>query len=141
MDEFTTGIFLMRDLEEQRFRRLVEDYFNRSMLPWLHTTFPDTIRMPSGKMGKYTYPEPADGPIELSARVSDFFSWMGEHWTGEKRVQVRYDLLAPNYRTVQKTWDLTGFWKNTYPEVRKELRGRYPKHPWPEDPLAPLPPK
>jgi len=47
-------------------------------------------------------------------------------------LRVRYDILAPNYRTAQKTWNLSDFWQNTYPEVRKELRGRYPKHPWPE---------
>ena len=57
--------------------------------------------------------------------------------TGFVRVAVdddgnpAYDILAPNYRTVQKTADLTGFWKNTYPEVKKELKRRYPKHPWP----------
>lgn len=135
MDEFTSGIFLQRDLDEQRFRRIVEDYFNRSMLPWLHQTFPDTLRMPNGRIGKYLYPEPEEGPIEISARVADFFGWSGEHTIAEGRIKVRFDLLAPNYRTVQKTWDLSGFWKNTYAEVRKELRGRYPKHPWPEDPL------
>ena len=56
----------------------------------------------------------------------------GEHWIADKKLRVRYDILAPNFRSMQKTWDLTGFWKNTYPELRKELRGRYPKHPWPE---------
>ncbi|MNY70665.1 ATP-dependent RNA helicase HrpB [compost metagenome] len=49
----------------------------------------------------------------------------------EGRVQALFDILAPNYRTVQKTFDMTGFWANTYPEVKKELKRRYPKHPWP----------
>jgi ATP-dependent helicase HrpB len=52
------------------------------------------------------------------------------------RVRVRLHLLAPNGRPQQVTDDLAGFWERTWPEVRKELRGRYPKHPWPEDPLA-----
>ena len=56
----------------------------------------------------------------------------GEHKIADGKLKVRYDILAPNFRTIQKTWDLTGFWQNTYAEVRKELRGRYPKHPWPE---------
>ena len=47
---------------------------------------------------------------------------------------VVFELLAPNGRPVQTTRDLRSFWERTYPEVRKELRGRYPRHPWPEDP-------
>jgi ATP-dependent helicase HrpB len=131
MDEFTSGVFLLRDLDEQRFRRVVEEYFGRPMLAWLHKTFPDTLPMPTGRMGKYLIPDPEVGPIELSARIADFLGMQGEHWIAEKRLQVRFDLLAPNYRSVQKTWNLTGFWQNTYALVRKELRGRYPRHPWP----------
>ena len=48
-------------------------------------------------------------------------------------------LLAPNYRPQQVTDDLASFWANTYPQVRKELRARYPKHAWPEDPFTALP--
>ena len=52
------------------------------------------------------------------------------------RVKVLLHLLAPNYRPQQVTDDLASFWKNGYPIVRKELRARYPRHSWPEDPLA-----
>jgi len=51
-------------------------------------------------------------------------------------VPVLLHLLAPNMRPQQVTDDLASFWRNTYPQVRKELRARYPKHAWPEDPLA-----
>ena len=64
--------------------------------------------------------------------IEDFMQLRGEHKIADGKLKVRYDILAPNFRTIQKTWDLTGFWQNTYAEVRKELRGRYPKHPWPE---------
>lgn len=134
LSEFTDGVFLQKELNPDKMRHLLEDYFGTHMLNWLHKTFPDTLRMPNGRIGKYIYSTPESGPIEISARVSDFFGMQGKHRIAESRVEVRYDLLAPNYRTVQKTWDLTGFWQNTYPEVRKELRGRYPKHPWPENP-------
>ena len=55
--------------------------------------------------------------------------------------RVLMHLLAPNYRPQQVTDDLASFWRNTYPVVRKELRGRYPRHPWPEDPLSANPKK
>jgi ATP-dependent helicase HrpB len=52
------------------------------------------------------------------------------------RVPVVLELLAPNHRPVQVTTDLPSFWKNVYPQVRRELSRRYPRHSWPEDPLA-----
>ena len=52
------------------------------------------------------------------------------------RVPIVLELLAPNQRPVQITDDLTSFWRTTYPEVRKQLRGRYPKHAWPENPFT-----
>jgi ATP-dependent helicase HrpB len=54
-------------------------------------------------------------------------------------VPVRLELLGPNYRPVQVTEDLRNFWATTYFQVRKDLRARYPKHSWPEDPLAAKP--
>ncbi len=161
-DEFVNGIFLLRDINEDRYRAIIEDYFGKGMLQWLSKTFPDHFTLPNGKRARYTYQqvdaaEPsttnsnlitqsADGVlIEISARIEDFMQVdrasgkatpiTGEHWIADKKLRVRYDILAPNFRSMQKTWDLTGFWKNTYPELRKELRGRYPKHPWPESVL------
>ena len=124
------------------------------MLPWLAKTFPDHSQLPNGKRARYSYqavaaPEgdtreaagnsrgqivqsAAGVLVEISARIEDLMELRGEHFIADKKLKVRYDILAPNFRTIQKTWNLTGFWENTYPEVRKELRGRYPKHPWPE---------
>ena len=145
-DEFTDGKFLLKDIDENRYRNIVEDYFGKSMLAWLGKTFPDHFVLPNGKRARYSYQEvatdetlggqavqSADGVlVEISARIEDFMQMRGEHRIADGKLKVRYDILAPNFRTIQKTWDLTGFWQNTYAEVRKELRGRYPKHPWPE---------
>ena len=143
-DEFTDGKFLLRDIDENRYRNIVEDYFGKSMLAWLGKTFPDHYTLPNGKRARYSYQavasdesgksvQSAEGVlVEISARIEDFMQLRGEHKIADGKLKVRYDILAPNFRTIQKTWNLTGFWKNTYAEVRKELRGRYPKHPWPE---------
>lgn len=146
-NEFTEGIFLLRDLNEERYRNIIEEYFGKSMLSWLIRTFPDHYIFPNGKKAKYNYQEVAidekqsNGKIvqsaegvlvEISARIEDFMQLRGTHKIAGNKLNVRYDILAPNFRTIQKTWDLTSFWQNTYAEVRKELRGRYPKHPWPE---------
>ena len=143
-DEFASGIFLLRDIEENRYRNIVEEYFGKSMLAWLNKTFPDHYVLPNGKRARYSYQAVAiddsgksvqsiEGVlVEISARIEDFMQLRGEHRIADGKLKVRYDILAPNFRTIQKTWDLTGFWQNTYAEVRKELRGRYPKHPWPE---------
>jgi len=125
MDEFCSGIFLLRDLSEERYRKILEEYFGVYWLEWLHKNFPSSL-----KRARYLY---SSEVVELSARIGDFIGMQGEHFIAEGRLKVRYDILAPNYRTVQKTWNLTDFWKNTYPQVRKELRGRYPRHPWPEN--------
>lgn len=145
-DEFADGKFLLRDINEDRYRNIVEDYFGKSMLAWLGKTFPDHFILPNGKRARYSYQEVATDEmlggqavesaegvlVEISARIEDFMQLRGEHKIADGKLKVRYDILAPNFRTIQKTWDLTGFWQNTYAEVRKELRGRYPKHPWPE---------
>jgi ATP-dependent helicase HrpB len=128
MDEFCTGVFLLRDLSEERYRKIIEDYFGAYWMEWLHKNFPSSLRLPSGRIAKYHY---TDSGAELFARIGDFAGMQGEHFIAEGRLRVRYDILAPNWRTAQKTWSLSDFWQNTYPEIRKELRGRYPKHPWP----------
>ncbi|MCF0216544.1 MAG: ATP-dependent RNA helicase [Fibrobacteraceae bacterium] len=147
-DDFASGYFLLKDMTEERYMKSIEDYFGKSMLNWLHKTFPDHFEFPNKKKARYIYQEVAceDGMgeivVEISARIEDFMQFdrttgkitplQGEHFIADGKQKVRYDILAPNFRSMQKTWDLTSFWQNTYPEVRKELRGRYPKHPWPE---------
>ena len=70
----------------------------------------------------------------LSVRLQEVFGLYDSPRVAGGRVPVKMELLAPNQRPVQVTQDLASFWRNTYAEVRKELRRRYPKHQWPEDP-------
>jgi ATP-dependent helicase HrpB len=95
---------------------------------------PERIGLPSGRTAALDYRE--DGSVTAAAKLQELFGLAETPRIGPGRVPVVFELLAPNGRPVQTTRDLRSFWERTYPEVRKELRGRYPKHPWPEDPWS-----
>ena len=95
---------------------------------------PDAIAVPSGNRIRLDYS--ANGPPVLAVRLQELFGWTQTPRVVQGRVPVRLHLLGPNYRPVQVTDDLTNFWATTYFQVRKDLRARYPKHSWPEDPLS-----
>jgi ATP-dependent helicase HrpB len=95
---------------------------------------PERITVPSGSRIPLQYE--AGRPPVLAARIQELFGLTETPRIAAGRVKVLVHLLAPNFRPQQVTDDLASFWANTYPIVRKELRGRYPKHDWPEDPLT-----
>ncbi|HEX6810473.1 MAG TPA: ATP-dependent helicase HrpB, partial [Planctomycetota bacterium] len=95
---------------------------------------PDRIDLPSGRAAVVDYAAPA-GPT-VAARMQEFFGLRSVAALAGGRVPVVLELLAPNHRPVQVTTDLPSFWANVYPQVRRELSRRYPRHSWPEDPLA-----
>jgi ATP-dependent helicase HrpB len=95
---------------------------------------PKTIDVPSGQTAELDYMP--DGGVQLEIRLQDVFGWQSTPLLAKGRVPLTLVLLAPNMRPVQVTRDLNSFWGNGYFEVRKELRARYPKHAWPEDPLT-----
>jgi len=100
----------------------------------LHQGAPDRIELPSGRDAIVDYDAPA-GPT-IAARLQEFFGLRAVGALAGGRVPVVLELLAPNHRPVQVTTDLPSFWANVYPQVRRELSRRYPRHSWPEDPLA-----
>ncbi len=96
---------------------------------------PSRITLPSGRNVRIQYRKGAEAPV-VSARLQDCFGLMSTPRIDEGRRQVLMELLSPGFKPVQLTQDMEGFWRETYFEVRKELRRRYPKHRWPEDPLS-----
>lgn len=94
---------------------------------------PEKIKVPSGFEIKLQYFADGSTPV-LAVRLQEMFGLLDTPTINEGRTPVLLHLLSPGYKPVQVTQDLKSFWKNTYPEVRKELRVRYPKHHWPEDP-------
>ena len=98
---------------------------------------PQTIRVPSGREARLEYQD--DGTVSAAVKLQELFGLADTPKLGPQRVPVTFSLLAPNGRPVQTTRDLRSFWQGAYQEVRRELRGRYPKHPWPEDPWTAVP--
>ena len=125
LESATRGTGLLRAIERQMppsARRLLEEIA------------PASIRLPRGRQVPVHY-EP-DQPPWIASRMQDFFGMRETPAVGRGAVPVVVRLLAPNQRPVQMTSDLAGFWQRLYPQVRKELSRRYPKHAWPENPLG-----
>ncbi len=95
---------------------------------------PERIEVPSGSSIKLHY-EPGKPPV-LAVRIQEIFGMLETPCIAARRVPVLLHLLAPNHRPQQVTDDLASFWRTTYHQVRKDLRRRYPKHAWPEDPYT-----
>ena len=93
---------------------------------------PSSIMVPSGQSRGIAYS--ADGPPILAVKLQELFGLADTPTIANARIVLMLHLLSPAGRPIQVTQDLRSFWERTYPEVRKELKGRYPKHPWPEDP-------
>ncbi len=98
---------------------------------------PESIQVPTGNKIRLAY-EPGRPPV-LAVRLQEMFGVAETPRVASGRVPVLLHLLGPNYRPVQVTNDLRSFWTTTYFQVRKDLRNRYPKHSWPEDPWTARP--
>jgi ATP-dependent helicase HrpB len=119
------GVRALRDLD-------VERGLTPSERRSIEQMAPPTIRVPSGREARLEYQD--DGTVSAAVKLQELFGLAETPRVGPRREPVLLALLAPNGRPVQMTRDLRSFWERTYPEVRKELRGRYPRHPWPDDP-------
>lgn len=124
-----------RSLEEARAVSL-SSWLNGLLSPrqqrWLEEQMPTHLDLPSGRRSRIHYQ--SGQPPVVKVRVQDCFGWRETPRLASGRLAVVLHLLAPNDRPVQITGDLASFWNTTYHQVRKDLRGRYPKHAWPEDP-------
>ena len=110
-----------------------------ALLPWtlrkrLDAEAPTHFTAPSGSQVPIDY-EAEQGPT-VSIRVQELFGLDRHPSIAGGRVPLVIELLSPAHRPVQVTRDLPGFWRGSYADVKAEMRGRYPRHPWPDDPLT-----
>lgn len=118
----------------------------RRLLPWPQAArfdelVPERIVVPSGSRIALDYPaaDAAEGPVVCAVRLQEIFGLTESPRILDGHERLQFQLLSPARRPVAITEDLTSFWAGPYAQVRAELRGRYPKHSWPEDPLQAAP--
>ena len=115
----------------------------RRLLPWPQAAdfdelVPERLQVPSGSRVRIAYPEPGDpgGRPVVAVKLQECFGWAQTPRLVRGRVPVLFHLLSPAQRPLAVTDDLESFWNGPYGQVRAEMRGRYPRHPWPEDPWS-----
>ena len=123
------------------FHELKEDDLIEALwghLPWerrqqLSVLLPERINIPSGRCVELVY---ADDEVKLSVKLQEMFGCKHVPHLLNGQIPVVLELLSPAGRPIQRTKDLEGFWAGSYQDVCREMRGRYPKHPWPDDPIS-----
>ncbi|MFJ4998106.1 ATP-dependent helicase HrpB [Microbacterium sp. NPDC088619] len=120
----------------------------RRLLPWpeaarLDELAPERLEVPSGSRVRLDYPAVDDATARpvVAVKLQECFGWAETPRLVDGRVPVLFHLLSPAGRPLAVTDDLGSFWSGPYSQVRAEMRGRYPRHPWPEDPWAAVPTK
>lgn len=131
---FTPGARSGADLNKAPLAQALKHLIGWNRLTELDRLAPESITVPSGATRRIDY-SPDSGPV-LPVKLQEMFGQLTTPTLADGRHALVLHLLSPAGRPLQVTRDLASFWKNGYPAVRSEMRGRYPKHPWPEDPTT-----
>ncbi|WP_339715260.1 ATP-dependent helicase HrpB [uncultured Sneathiella sp.] len=130
---YLAGASSLDDLQKINLTDILLNLMSRDQRKQLEEYAPPAIKVPSGSYIRLNFNDP-ESPV-LAARLQELFGLQDVPKLCNGRVSVSIHLLSPARRPVQITQDLASFWKNTYTDVKKDLKGRYPKHYWPDDPL------
>jgi ATP-dependent helicase HrpB len=128
VQEICLGAVSRRDLKDRPVRRVVRSWLSPAQQEMVEKQAPQRIRLPGGTNVRVRY-EPGQAPV-ISATIQQLYGLDEVPRIGFGRIPVAVEALAPNQRPQQKTQDMASFWKNAYPLLKKELKGRYPKHEW-----------
>jgi ATP-dependent helicase HrpB len=134
---YLQGIRKLDALSVDDLSQALASLFDYEQRKQLDVQVPDSLTVPSGQTRRLEY-RPGEPPV-LAVKLQELFGLADTPRVAGNRVPVTLHLLSPAGRPIQVTQDLKGFWERTYPEVKKELKGRYPKHPWPDDPWTATP--
>jgi ATP-dependent helicase HrpB len=127
-------------LGEDELGEALKSRFDWALRQRIDALAPTRIVVPSGmeRRIEYAWDDAVDAPVPpvLAVKLQELFGLADTPRVADGRIPVTLHLLSPGGRPLQVTQDLRSFWERTYPEVRKEMKGRYPKHPWPDDPWS-----
>jgi ATP-dependent helicase HrpB len=137
LTEIVAGCSSFTQLRRADWRQWIMQRLDHRQRTALEREAPERLTVPTGSSIRLQY-EPGRPPV-LAVKLQELFGLRDTPRLAGGRIKVILHLLAPNGRPQQITDDLASFWINTYPQVRKDLRARYPKHPWPENPLSATP--
>jgi len=131
------GLTRLSALSEEDLERALKSPLDWSLRQKIDLLAPIRIEVPSGQERAVEY-RWGEAPV-LAVKLQELFGLADTPRICEGRVALTLHLLSPGGRPLQVTQDLKGFWERTYPEVKKEMKGRYPRHPWPDDPWTAAP--
>ena len=126
----------LEEVVNQPLVEIIEGLLPRDQLQRFEDEVPAKLEVPSGSFIRLEYDS---DPPRLSVRLQEVFGWLESPKLLNGRVPILMELLSPGFKAMQLTRDLKSFWAGTYFEIKKELKARYPKHAWPEDPLTAKP--
>jgi ATP-dependent helicase HrpB len=130
IEHMLAGCRTRKDVKNIDVRKQVEDWLNPMQRNLVREHCPTRIQLPNGRHARVRYEE--GSPPVISSKLQDFFGMTEAPTVAAGEIRCTVELLAPNGRPAALTDDLARFWKNGYELVRKDLKGRYPKHDWPE---------
>lgn len=129
-----SGMMRKSDLSRLDMNAILQSLVPHDLLRRMERLAPPRIAVPGG--GHYRIDYEGDGDPVLRVRLQEMFGLQSAPQLADGRARLRIELLSPAGRPVAVTQSLETFWRDAYPDVRKDMRGRYPKHSWPEDPLT-----
>jgi ATP-dependent helicase HrpB len=134
LSPFLTGIKRKKDLISLDMKAVIRTIFSYEQLSFLEKEAPEAIKLPSGSSIRLKYGE-GEKPV-LAVRLQELFGQTDTPKVGGGKIPVLIHLLSPAMRPLAITQDLRSFWINIYPEILKQMKIKYPKHLWPDDPLS-----
>jgi ATP-dependent helicase HrpB len=133
LEPFLNNLYKRSELQKLNLNSMLSSLLPYGLSRKVNALAPVALPVPSGSLIRLKYSADGSPPV-MEVRLQEVFGLLETPAVNEGQNKVVMHLLSPGYKPVQVTQDLKSFWANTYQEVRKELRSRYPKHSWPDDP-------